>query len=40
VIHLSGENVAGMWTDAKKKEIYESRVKSTGFLVDVVSQVW
>src|SRR5258708_27869654 len=29
VIHLSGENVAGRWTEAKKKRIRDSRVIST-----------
>lgn len=29
VIHLSGENVAGRWNDAKKKRIRDSRVIST-----------
>src|SRR5258708_26183902 len=29
VIHLSGENVAGRWTEAKKKRIRDSRVMST-----------
>ncbi|HEV2699101.1 MAG TPA: TIGR01777 family oxidoreductase [Terriglobales bacterium] len=29
VIHLSGENVAGLWTAAKKQRIRESRVVST-----------
>ena len=29
VIHLSGENVAGLWTAAKKQRIRESRIVST-----------
>jgi uncharacterized protein (TIGR01777 family) len=29
VIHLSGENVAGRWSEAKKKRIRDSRVVST-----------
>lgn len=32
VIHLSGENVAGLWTREKKRRIRESRVVSTGNL--------
>lgn len=33
VIHLAGENVFGRWTKAKKKKIYNSRIKGTEFLV-------
>jgi uncharacterized protein (TIGR01777 family) len=29
VIHLSGESILGRWTDAKKKRIVESRVRTT-----------
>lgn len=32
VIHLSGENVAGRWNDAKKERIRRSRVESTQLL--------
>lgn len=32
VIHLSGENIQGLWTPAKKRRIYDSRVKSTRLL--------
>ena len=32
VIHLAGENIAQRWTDAVKREIRESRVKSTALL--------
>jgi len=42
VIHLSGENVAGRWTEAKKKRIRDSRVLSTlnlsNALVNAVQQ--
>src|SRR6478752_7148483 len=29
VIHLAGESIVGRWTEAKKKEIRDSRVKGT-----------
>jgi uncharacterized protein len=29
VIHLSGENIAGRWTEAKKRRIRDSRIAST-----------
>ncbi|MEW5993814.1 MAG: TIGR01777 family oxidoreductase [Candidatus Zixiibacteriota bacterium] len=33
VVHLSGENLArGRWTAARKKRIYESRIRSTSFI--------
>lgn len=32
VVHLAGENIAGRWTDEKKKKIVESRVKGTRLL--------
>ncbi len=32
VIHLSGENIQGLWTPAKKRRIYDSRVNSTRLL--------
>jgi uncharacterized protein len=31
VIHLSGENIAGRWTSAKKRSIYDSRIRTTTF---------
>ncbi len=34
IIHLAGENVAGRWTDDKKKRIRDSRVLGTRHLVD------
>ncbi len=39
VVHLSGENVAGRWTDEKKAEIEASRVKSTRLLSKSLSKV-
>lgn len=39
VVHLSGENVAGRWTDEKKAEIEESRVKSTRLLSNSLSKL-
>ncbi len=37
VINLTGENVAGRWTKAKKRAILESRVNSTKLLVDAIN---
>ena len=39
VVHLSGENVACRWTDEKKAEIEESRVKSTRLLSNSLSKL-
>jgi uncharacterized protein len=38
-VHLSGETVAGRWTEAKKKRILESRVKSTRLLSESLARV-
>src|SRR5260370_10481182 len=38
VIHLSGEKVAGRWTESKKDRIRESRVFSTGFLAQALAK--
>lgn len=32
VIHLAGEPIMGYWTESKKKEIYQSRIRSTELL--------
>ncbi len=37
VIHLSGENIAGRWTAARKQTIRESRVQTTRFLSQTIS---
>jgi uncharacterized protein len=37
VIHLSGENVAGRWDEAKKERIRRSRVESTRFLSEALA---
>ncbi len=38
IIHLAGANINGKrWNHAWKKEIYDSRIKSTNFLFDVLS---
>ncbi len=40
VVHLSGSNIAsGRWTDARRKEILDSRVKGTRLLVDALSRL-
>lgn len=38
VIHLAGENVAGNWSENKKRRIRDSRVKGTKTLVDAFSK--
>jgi uncharacterized protein (TIGR01777 family) len=38
VIHLSGENVAGLWTENKKRRIYRSRVVSTSNLAQALAR--
>lgn len=39
IIHLAGAGVADKrWTDARKKEIYESRIQSTRLLVNYLNQ--
>ncbi|MCW5958899.1 MAG: TIGR01777 family oxidoreductase [Pyrinomonadaceae bacterium] len=38
VIHLAGENVAGNWSENKKRRIRDSRVKGTETLVDAFSK--
>ncbi|MAQ14351.1 MAG: TIGR01777 family protein [Sandaracinus sp.] len=37
VVHLAGENVAGLWTEGKRKRIRESRVKGTTLLAEALS---
>ncbi len=37
VIHLSGETVAGRWTESKKRRIMESRERSTSLLAKTVA---
>lgn len=32
VFHLAGESIAGRWTQAKRRRIYDSRILSTGLL--------
>src|SRR5947209_7723050 len=38
VIHLSGENVAGRWTEPKKRGIRDSRVVSTKNLAHALAE--
>ena len=38
IIHLAGENIAGRWTDAKKKAIRDSRVLGTKHLTEALAQ--
>jgi uncharacterized protein (TIGR01777 family) len=37
VVHLAGENIAQRWTDAVKREIRESRVRSTKLIARAIS---
>ncbi len=37
VVHLSGENIVGRWTEKKKDSIRQSRVLSTRYLVNLFS---
>lgn len=37
VINLAGENIFGIWTSAKKKRIYESRVAGTTLLAEAIA---
>ena len=37
VIHLAGESIVGRWTDAKKREIRDSRVKGTSNLAGALA---
>lgn len=39
VIHLAGENIAGIWTDRKKAAIRSSRVDATGALCQYISRL-
>jgi uncharacterized protein len=38
VIHLAGESIVGRWTDAKKKQILESRVHGTRHLAEALAK--
>ncbi|MCD6393625.1 MAG: TIGR01777 family oxidoreductase [Planctomycetes bacterium] len=37
VIHLAGESIAGRWTAAKRKRIYDSRVKGSRLLCEYIA---
>jgi uncharacterized protein len=40
VIHLAGKNImGGLWTKSFKKELYDSRVKSTRFIAHTLAQL-
>ncbi len=36
VIHLAGENVLGIWTEAKKQRVYQSRIEGTRRLIETI----
>ena len=37
VVHLAGENIFGLWTEAKKRRIHRSRVQATEFLTEALA---
>ncbi len=37
VVHLAGEPIFGLWTEAKKRRIHRSRVQATEFLVEALA---
>ncbi len=39
VVHLSGENIVGRWTEKKKDSIRQSRILSTRYLVNLFSRL-
>jgi uncharacterized protein (TIGR01777 family) len=39
VINLAGENIFGIWTDAKKRRIRESRVKGTTLMAETLAEL-
>ncbi|EGG20143.1 hypothetical protein DFA_07263 [Cavenderia fasciculata] len=39
VIHLAGENIVGLWTEDKKKRIFESRKKGTELLANALNKI-
>jgi uncharacterized protein (TIGR01777 family) len=39
VVHLAGESIAGVWTDAKKRRIRESRVRGTALLARTLASL-
>lgn len=39
VIHLAGENIAGVWTQAKKRRILDSRVQGTTLLASTIAKL-
>jgi uncharacterized protein (TIGR01777 family) len=39
IIHLTGENLFGRWSNSKKRVIFESRVESTRFLCESISKL-
>lgn len=39
VIHLAGESIAGRWTAAKRKRIYDSRIKGSRLLCEFIAEM-
>lgn len=39
VIHLSGESISGRWNAAKKRAIYDSRIRSTAYLAECMERM-
>lgn len=39
IVNLAGESIVGLWTDSKKRRIYESRVKTTERVVEALTKM-
>ncbi|MBA2735853.1 MAG: TIGR01777 family protein [Pyrinomonadaceae bacterium] len=39
IVHLAGENIAGRWTDEKKRRLMESRVDGTKNIVETIGKL-
>ena len=39
VVHFAGENIAGLWTDSKKRKIRESRVQGTTLIARTIASL-
>jgi len=39
VIHLSGESITGRWNKAKKRAIYDSRIRTTAYLAECMERM-
>lgn len=39
VINLTGESILGVWTDEKKKKMFDSRIGAINFLTETISTI-